>query len=45
VGLAEQRLTHHRDLQTTFTRLDYRTQTCAAGTDHDYVVLMPLDLR
>ncbi len=34
----------HRDLQTTFARLDHRTQTRAAGTDHDHVVLVPFDL-
>jgi hypothetical protein len=43
--LAEQRLTDHGDLQTTFARFDDRTQTCAAGTDHDHVVLVPFDLR
>ena len=45
VRLAEQRLTDHRDLQATFARLDDRTQTRAAGTDHDHVVLVPFDLR
>ena len=44
VGLAEQRLADHGDLQATFTRLDDRTQTRAAGTDHDDVVLVPFDL-
>ena len=45
VGLAEQRLTDHRDLQAAFARLDDRTQTRAAGTDHDDVVLVPFDLN
>ena len=43
VGLAEQRLTDHRDLQAAFARLDDRTQTRAAGTDHDDVVLVPFN--
>ena len=44
VGLAEQRLGHHRDLQAAFARLDDRAQTRAAGTDHDHVVGVPFDL-
>src|SRR3954452_8261109 len=35
VGLAEQRLADHCHLQATFTCLDDRTQTRAAGTDDD----------
>ena len=45
VGLAEQRLGHHRDAQATFACLDHRAQTCTAGTDHDDVVLVPFQLR
>ena len=44
VGLTEQRLGHHRDLETAFARLDDRAQTCAAGTNHDDVVGVPFDL-
>ena len=43
VCLAEQGLGHHGDLQAAFAGLDDRPQTRAAGTDHDYVVLMPFD--
>ena len=43
VRLAEQRLGHHGDLEATLTRLDNRTQTSAAGTDHDHVELVPFD--
>jgi hypothetical protein len=44
MGLAEQRLAHHRNLEAAFPRLDDRAQTCAAGTDHDDVVGVPFDL-
>ena len=43
VGLAEQRLGDHGDLQAAFARLDHRTQSRAAGTDDDDVVLVPFD--
>ena len=39
------------DLVTTATRrpalarLDHRSQSCAAGTDHDHVVLVPFELN
>ena len=33
-----------RYLQAPLACLDHRTQTCAAGTDHDYVVLVPFHL-
>jgi hypothetical protein len=43
VCLAEQRLGHHRYAQAPLTCLDHRTQTRAAGTDHDNVVFVPLE--
>ncbi|TDZ74497.1 hypothetical protein DE4586_04701 [Mycobacteroides salmoniphilum] len=44
VGLAEQRLGHHRHPQTALAGLDHRAQTCPAGTDHDNVVGVPFQL-
>ena len=44
VRFTEQRLRDHGHPQAAFTRLDHRTQTRAAGTDDDNVVLVPLDL-
>ena len=32
-------------LQAAFARLDHRTQSRAAGTDHDHVVLVPFDAQ
>jgi hypothetical protein len=45
VGFAEKGFGHDRDLQAALARFDDRTQSRAAGTDHDHVVRMPFDLN
>ncbi len=45
VRLAEQGFADHRHRQPVLTGLDDRTQTGAAGADHEHVVLVPFDFR